>query len=86
MRNKNGKIIFFIWLLLAGLFILTLLVLIEPLTEILTPALGSDGLNCAVPEDGKRGSCLVFKGTIWIFVIGLIYYIIQGLINKFQEP
>lgn len=76
---------FGIWLLLAFLFIVTLLVLIEPLQEVLTPVLGVDGLNCATPTEGYRGSCLVLRGTLWIFIVLLIYYIIKGLINQYGK-
>lgn len=82
--NKKGKIIAFIWIFLGALFILTLFSLIDPLKEQLDNAVGVEGLDCSTPTEGKRGSCIVVKGALLIFVLGIGYYIVTGVINKLR--
>jgi len=84
MNTKAQKVISAIWIFLGLLFILVLIALISPLSDILTPVIGVDGLNCAVPTDGYRGSCIVIRGSVLIFVLGIGYYVISGVLNKIR--
>ncbi len=71
-----------LWLLIGAMLIITLLVLISPLSEILDPVIGAAGMDCATPTDGKRGSCIVLRGAMLWFVLGIGYAIIRGILNK----
>jgi len=82
MNNKAAIFNMSIWLLIASLLIITLLVLISPLEEILDPVVGAAGLDCATPADGYRGTCIVMKGAMLWFVLGIGYAIVSGLLNK----
>jgi len=71
-----------IWILFGALMLLTLIALISPFQDILNPVIGAAGLNCAVPTDGYRGTCIVVKGAMLWFVFGVGYAIIKGVLNK----
>lgn len=71
-----------IWLLIAGLIIVTLLTLIEPLQDILNVVIGAGGMDCSTPKDGYRGSCIVLRGAMLWFVVGIGYAVIKGVIDK----
>jgi len=81
-RKSQAKIIMSLWWLLAALFILVLIALIDPLATVFDGVIGSDGLNCSTPTEGYRAACIATRGGVLFFVGGLIYYIISGLINK----
>ena len=84
MKKQAAMLNMSIWLLIGGMLIITLLVLISPLEDILNPVIGAAGMNCATPTDGYRGSCIVLKGAMLWFVLGIGYGIIRGLLNKAQ--
>jgi len=81
--NKKSQInLKAVWILFGAMMLLTLIALISPFQDILNPVIGVSGLNCAVPKDGYRGTCIVVKGAMLWFVFGVGYAIIKGLLNK----
>lgn len=81
MRGKKGiYMTYLIWILIGLMLIITLLALMEPLGTVLSPVISD--LQCSNPRRGYRGACILINGGVLIFIGGVGFYIIKGLINK----
>jgi len=84
-RNKALVNLKVIWILFSFMLLLVLVSLISPFQDILNPVIGVSGLNCEVPQDGYRGTCIVLRGAMLWFIFGVGYAIIKGLLNKLAK-
>ena len=85
MNKKSQMSLKTIWILFGALLILTLVALISPFQDILNPVIGATGLNCAVPTDGYRSTCIVVKGAMLWFIFGVGYAVVKGVLNKMTK-
>lgn len=83
IHSKKAQI-FFIWLVIAALMVIVVFALIRPLKDGgLTPAF--DAMGCSNPAPGYGSTCVVIKGALIWFVLGILWFVVKFIINKSQE-